>query len=340
LPPVVAALICLAGALVTLALMGYAPDRLLGVLYDKALLPGRNYRQWAATLTDACPLVFTGLAVAVAFRAAVWNIGAQGQYVAGAVAAAAAGIYLGGPAAVAGPALLAASAVAGALLAGVAALLERWRGVSIVLSSLLLNFVALLLLRYLLSGPMREPGGEYKSLPIRPEATLPALPGGDLHAGLLLALAAVAVVWVLLRWTVWGFRLGAVGENPVAARFAGIDTGRVTVSAMLLSGALAGLAGGTELAGVSRELYAASGDAPFGFTGIAVALLGRLHPAGVTAAALFFALMNTAFRALERTEGVPFVTAQALQGGIVIVMLVVANMRWRAWGAKAREPRL
>jgi simple sugar transport system permease protein len=239
---------------------------------------------------------------------------------------------------------LIAAMAAGALLAGIAAALERWRNVPVVLSTLLLNFVALEFLRYVLQGPMRAVAEDGRPLdpqsPQIPElARLPEYfatsPGQGLQLGFFLALVAAAVLALILRRTTFGFRLRVVGQNPVAARFAGMNVPRVAFASLALSGALAGLAGGVQVSGVATYvLFPDLGADGVGFTGIAVALLGRLSPLGVVLSALFFGLLNTSFRALERSPlEIHAATAQAVQGALVIVVLILASPTWRqAWG--------
>ena len=330
LPPFLAAGLCLLIGFGILVALGYPGGDVLRTVWGKVLWPSdpsRRLVSWGYMLQYATPILLTGLAITVAFRAAVWNIGAQGQYLLGAIAATAVGVELGAASFVAIPALLIGSMIGGALLASLAALLDVWRRVPVVLSTLLLNFIVLELLRFLLQGPMREPGGQVKSAPILEAMRLPFVAGTRLHVGFLVALAAAPLVAFLIRHTTFGFRLRVVGENPVAARFAGMSVSRVSLATLALSGALAGLAGGIEVAGVTYELHLSANDTAFGFTGIAVALLGRLTATGVVAAAVFFGVLNAAFRALQAELGIPFVAGQALQGLIVILMLVLTHPR-------------
>jgi general nucleoside transport system permease protein len=277
----------------------------------------------------------------VAFRANVLNIGAQGQYVLGASAAAAVGIYVHVAAAsVLIPLLLLSAMAAGALFASIAAALERWRNVPVVLSTLLLNFVAFEFLRYLLQGPMRarSAGGtllDPQSQQLPEAAQLPEFfsptPGQGLHLGFFIALVAAVLLTFLIRQTTFGFRLRVVGQNPQAARFAGMNVARVSLATLALSGALAGLAGGVQVSGVATYvLFPDIGSDGLGFTGIAVALLGRLSPIGVIFSALFFGLLNTAFKALETSSlSVHSSTAQGVQGLLIVAVLIAGSGRWR-----------
>jgi general nucleoside transport system permease protein len=189
-------------------------------------------------------------------------------------------------------------------------------------------------LRALLQGPLHEAGQELASEQLPEAARLPHLlvrgMRSELHLGFFIALTAAIVVSVLLRYTTFGFRLRATGENPIAARFSGIRIGRVMVTTLCLSGALAGMAGAVQISGVpSYQLLPDAASSGFGFTGIAVALLGRLSPLGTVLAALFFGWLNVAFAQLEAQLNVPFLTLQAAQGAILVAMLVLTNLKWR-----------
>ncbi len=328
LAPLVAAALCLVVGAVALQLLGYRLAAIVETVWQHALLPGPSCRQWFATLVDATPLILTGLAITVAFKAAVWNIGAQGQYIVGAICATAVALHVRAPAPLLVPATLLAGMVGAGLFAGVAATLHLLRGVPVVLSTLLLNFVASALLLYVLRGPLHGHFDYVISDPLPAQAILPSIGRSAIHIGFPIALITAIVIAIVIRQTVFGFRLRVVGENPIAARFAGIKVGHVTFLSLALSGALAGLGGAIETTGrLPYQLLLSSGDSGYGFTGIAVALLGRLSPLGTVAAAIFFGLLNTAFRALEAEMGIPFATAQAMQGAIVILMLILSYRR-------------
>jgi simple sugar transport system permease protein len=358
LTPLAAISLCLAVALLALALLGYGREegqplsrgieRIAQIVWNRSILPSppsrravqsaelppqRRYRSWIQTLLAASPILLTGLAVAVAFRAAVINIGAEGQYVAGAIAATVLGLHLHAPTLVVIPILLLGAALAGAIFAALAALLEQWRRVPVVLSTLLLNFIAAVLLKSLLQGPLHEAGAQLQSEQLPEAAQLPHIflqgKPTDLHIGIFIAIACAALLSLLLRFTTFGFRLRATGQNPIASRFAGIPVGRVAAATLCISGALAGLAGGIQISGVPPyQLLPDTASSGFGFTGIAVALLGRLSPAGVVFAALFFGWLQTAFAGLETDLHVPFLMLQAMQGAILISMLILTNLKW------------
>src|SRR2546430_2503499 len=246
LPPLLAVVICVIVGVGALAALGYPAGEVLEAVWSKVVWhrdPALRLVAWANVLQYATPILLTGLAVTVAFRASVWNIGAQGQYLAGAIAGNLVGAFVGAAAGVTIPVLLLASVVAGALVAMIAAVLDWWRKGPGVLSTLLLNFIVIELLRYLIVGPMRDPGAIVRTRELLAGAQLPVIGEMRLGPGIFFALAAAALVWLILRQTTFGFRLRVVGENPIAARFAGISVARVSLATLALSGALAGLAG-------------------------------------------------------------------------------------------------
>jgi ABC-type uncharacterized transport system permease subunit len=286
----------------------------------------------AESLVKAIPLILTGLAVALAFRCQIWNIGAEGQFLVGMLAC----LWLGVrgaalPAVLLLPAALAAGAVAGALWAGLAAALKLLRDVPEVISTIMLNYVALRLVSFAVTGPLQEPERLAPQTALIAEgARLARLAGGTrLHAGIFLALLATGLVAILLFQTVTGFRIRAVGLNPVAAGAARIPVARTTALAFLYSGALAGLAGAVELSGVNHRIY--EGSSPgYGYTAIAVALLGRLHPAGVLLAGLFFGAMAAGSNEMQRSAGVSSVLVYVIQG--LTIFLLVGFPRLRTGG--------
>jgi simple sugar transport system permease protein len=314
----------LVAALVALA--GYDAPAALAALWRGSL--GSPYALLSSTLVRATPLLLAGLAVAVAFRAGVLNVGAEGQLLAGAAAAAAVGVTGGARLGLAGPLLvLAAGAAAGAAWAGVAALLRRRFGVLDVIGTLMLNFVALHLVSYLVRGPLQEPTRIYPQTPSLDDAVrLPRLVEGTrLHWGFPLALLAALALWYVLRSTAAGFRLRVVGASPRAARSAGlVDVERTVAAAFLASGALAGLAGAAELAGVTYALYENISPG-YGYTAIAVALLARLHPLAVVPSAVLFGALEAGAAAMQRDAGVPSVLVSVVEAALILVVLAAGR---------------
>jgi simple sugar transport system permease protein len=290
------------------------------------------------TVVKAAPLVLTGLAVAVAFRARFWNIGAEGQLLAGALCATAVAtrLFEGAPALLLLPAVVLAGAFGGALFGALAGLLRAARGVSEVISTILLNFVAISLVALAVHGPLQEAARAYpKSDPFPAAALLPSF--GRVHAGLLAAMLLALLLHALLFRTPFGFRLRAVGLAPTAARFAGISPERIAVTTLALSGALAGFAGAVEVAGVTGQLYEGL-SAGTGYTAIAVALLARLHPLWVIPSALFFGALEAGAAAMQREAGVPAVVTQVVQGSVILLAAGV-SIRRRASARLAAAPR-
>ena len=297
---------------------------------------------WSETLTRATPLILTGLAAAVAFKARLFNIGAEGQLYAGALAAVAVGSAGSGvPAGLLFGLMLLAAAVAGAALLLGPALLKSRLGVDEVVTTLLLNFIVLLFVSMLLDGPMKDPTamGWPQSIAL-PEALQlgKLLARTRLHTGLLWALALALALWALLRFTTTGFEIRAVGANPRAAAFAGMPVAWVNVKVALLSGALAGLAGAIEVAG--RTGYLTLDMSPgYGYSGIVIAMLAALNPLGVVAAAVFVAGVLVGADSMSRAVNVPTYIADVIVAVALLSMLVATlaaqyRLVWRSAVAK------
>ena len=306
-----------------LALMaGAQPLSVFGLI-----LQGAAGSRFAAleTLNRATPLIFTGLAVAVAFRARLWNIGAEAQLYAGAIMAAVLGTgWLGWPQATLLPAMAVAAALAGAVVLLVPALLKTRLGVDEVVTTLLFNFVMLLFVSLLLEGPLRDPlsMGWPQSPRLIPEARLPRLVEGlRLHWGFGLGLIAAVLVWVIQTRTTLGYAMRAVGENRQAAEFAGIPVTRVILVTALISGGLAGLAGFSEVAGLRGNLTTTLSPG-FGYTGIIVAMLALLNPLGVVVAAIFVAGIFVGADSMSRAAGVPSAIADMLVATALLAMVL------------------
>ncbi len=294
---------------------------------------------WTETLTRATPLILTGLAATVAFKARLFNIGAEGQLYAGALAAVAVGGMHGGSGFAVAPWLLfplmmAAAALAGALVLLGPALMKSRLGVDEVVTTLLLNFVVLLGVSALLDGPMKDPlaMGWPQSVALQAELELGKLiPQTRLHTGLLWAMAAAGLLAALLRYTVPGFDIRALGANPRAAGFAGVPVTRTVVLVALLSGALAGLAGAIEVAG--RTSYVTLDMSPgYGYSGIVIAMLAGLRPLAVLVAGVFVAGILVGADSMSRAIGVPntiadVIVATSLSAVLVATLLTQYRVR-------------
>ncbi len=320
--PIASALLALALAAIPLALAGAGILTAYGEMARGIF--GSTFA-FTEMLTRATPLIFTGLAATLAFRAKLWNIGAEGQLYLGAMAAVAVGTgWLEAPAILLVPIVLVAGAAAGAAgMLGPAWLKTRF-GADEVVTTLLLNFIILIFLQMMLEGPLKDPMGMGwpQSEPIADEAALPRLiPRMRIHAGLIIALVAAAIAHVMLARSVWGFRLRAVGENAAAARHAGIGVRRTLMLAAAVSGALAGLAGVSEVAGLKGYLTADLSPG-FGYTGIVVAMLAGLSPIGVVISALFIASVFVGADTMSRAMGVSSYLADLVVSMALLCVLV------------------
>ncbi|WP_299846146.1 ABC transporter permease [uncultured Roseovarius sp.] len=285
------------------------------------------------TLNRATPLIFTGLAVAVAFRAKLWNIGAEAQLYAGALITVVLGTgMLNWPAGLLLPAIAVVAMLAGAVVLLIPALLKVRFGVDEVVTTLLFNFIFLLFISMLLEGPLKDPMGMGwpKSARLIPEARLPRIFDGlRLHWGFALALIAAGVVWVIERRTTLGYEMRAVGLNREAAQFAGIPVNTVLIKTALLSGGLAALAGFSEASGLKGNLTLDLSPG-FGYTGIIVAMLALLNPLAVVAAALFVAGIFVGADSMSRAVGVPTYLADImLATALLLMVLAIMLTRFR-----------
>jgi len=287
-------------------------------------------------LVKATPLLLTGASVTFAFVGGYWNIGAEGQLYAGATAATAVGLQMNGFSAwVAIPAIILGGFAAGMLWALLPALMKVKLAIDEVVTTLLLNSVALFGVSALLNGPWRNPISQWPQSPdIAASAIFPKLlPRARLHLGFLLALAVIVILWFVVNRTAFGLRMRAVGLSPAAARFAGIPVERTLLTCALVSGGIAGLAGASEIAGIHYHLIDAISPG-YGYTGILVATLGTLNLWGVALAAGFIGLIDTGAQSVSRALGVPVYLGDVIQATLLLVTLGVLllqsyRIRWR-----------
>lgn len=329
-PPMIAIVATVVIASLLAMLAGANPFLVLGLI-----IKGAFGSQFALleTLNRATPLIFTGLAIAVAFRARLWNIGAEAQLYAGALVAAVLGAgMLDWPAIALLPTMAILAMLAGAVLLLIPALLKVRLGVDEVVTTLLINFIFLLFISMLLEGLLKDPMGMGwpKSARLIPEARLPRIVEGlRLHWGFGLALISAVIVWGIGARTTLGYEMRAVGLSRNAAEFAGIPVGRVLIKTALLSGGLAALAGFSEVAGLKGSLTLDLSPG-FGYTGIIVAMLALLNPLGVVAAALFVAGIFVGADSMSRAVGVPTYLADImLATALLLMVLAILLTRFR-----------
>jgi general nucleoside transport system permease protein len=281
-------------------------------------------RQITETLLKACPILLIGLGMTVAFRTRVWNIGGEGQYYMGALFGGLVALYLFKlPQPVLWMCLLLAGVLGGMVWALIPAVFKIRFGMNEIISTLMLNYIAILFMIYLTRGPLQEPGGVLpNSAKFNPVTQLPVLPGTRIHLGVLLALLLVPLVYILLWKTPLGFRLRAVGSRASVAQYAGINVNRAILTALLISGGMAGLAGIIEVLMIHTRLKGTI-TGGYGFSAVLVALLGRMNPFGVVVASIFFAALIIGAETMHVLSGLPPELADAIQAVIVLSVLAV-----------------
>lgn len=287
-----------------------------------------NMNGFAETMIKACPLLLTGLGISLAYRAKFWNIGAEGQIYAGGICATIAGLYLQGLSPFFHILLTLLAGIVGGVLVGFGPAIFKVRlGVNEIITTLMLNYIVIQIVAYLLHGPLRD---QVSGINISPQilrsSWLPiVVERTRLHLGVLLAIGLALLIHLFIYYTVLGYQIRAAGENPRASRVSGIPVNRVIIWTVLLSGALAGLAGAVEIAGVQRRLI--EGFSPgYGFLAIAVALLGNLEPLRIIFSSIMFAALLNGADAMQRVAAVPVPVIYVIEG-VVIVLVAVSIFR-------------
>lgn len=296
----------------------------------KALIEGSvgSVNAMIQTLVEAAPLILAGLAVGLGFKAGLFNIGAQGQFLMGGFAAAVVGGVLAGASPfVAVIAAVIAGLVVGALYGFIPGALKAFTGAHEVVTTIMLNYVAIFIIAYAVAGPLRDPLATFARTIDVGAARLPLVPDTrNLHLGVFIAFAAVPVVWWLLFRSTLGFEIRTVGANPDAARYAGMRPRFLVILTMTLSGLLAGLAGTIQILGISGYMPA-SYVTNVGFDAIAVALLGRSHPVGIMFAALLFGAMKAGSGLMQIQAGIPVQMVDVLTGTILFFLAIDVLIR-------------
>lgn len=323
LTPVLAVMLTLVAGAALFTVLGYDG---IGAVREIFVEPLGSLYRWQDLLVKAAPLAIIAVGLSVGFRANVWNIGAEGQYVLGGLAGTGIALMtLDGEGAWILPAMIATGLLGGALWAALPALLRTRFGVSEILSSLMLNYVAIQLLYYLMRGPWRDPMGFNfpQTAMFSAAQTLPiVVPGTLVHLGVPLALALALALWFAVARTVAGFQVRVVGLSPQAARYGGFRETRVVWMTLLLGGALAGLAGVLEASGPFGQMVP-SFPTGYGFTAIIVAFLGRLHPVGIVLAAMVLALTYVGGESAQTAIGLPAAAIGVFQAMMLFFLLAV-----------------
>jgi ABC-type uncharacterized transport system permease subunit len=302
-------------------------DPTLPITAYGALLEGAlgGPKALANTLNSATPLIFAGLSVAFAFRAGLFNIGANGQFLVGAFCAAIVGTSVDLPFPLGLALAVLAGGLGGALWGFIPGALKAWRGAHEVVTTIMLNSIAYLLLNLLASSVFKDPTATFpRTSDISAGAVLPIiLADTRLHGGIILAVLSAVFVWFVLFKTTLGFEIRTVGANASAARYAGIRPALITILTMSIAGGLAGFGGSVEILGITKN-YPAEYIVNYGFDGIAVAVLGRAHPLGVVGGALLFGVMRAGAGSMQRTTDIPVDIISIVQG--VILLFVAAQI--------------
>lgn len=333
LAPLAALVLALLVGAVFIAIAGVNPLNAYKELFRGAF---GSWFGFTESIQKSAPLIFTGLAFAFAARCGVWNIGAEGQLYSGAIGSVLVGLallnYPGVPMMVGLPLAILAGLVFGALWAVVPGILKAYLGISEIITTIMLNYVAIHLTGYLVHGPLIEPPGFFPETALLAESTwFPYLFGTRIHFGFPLAILVAVVLYIILWHTPFGFKVRAVGFNPAAAEYAGVNVKRFVTLTMLISGAVAGLAGSNDILGLHRRLLEQF-SAGYGFNGIAVALLGQNHPIGIIFAGIVFSGLRAGAASMQRAVGVEVSLITILQG-LVVLFVVAGSMmpRFISW---------
>ncbi|NMC80380.1 MAG: ABC transporter permease [Chloroflexi bacterium] len=320
-------------SLTLLALLGVNPFKAIG---DLASTLVTSKYLIGEVFVYGCPFLLSGLGIGIALKANYWNIGAEGQLWWGALFATIPGIFITGiPAFLHVPIVLICAFIGGAFWSLPSVFLKLKFGVNELLTNLLLNPVAVLFMNYLLWGPLKDPARQHpQSQPLQSTALLPHFfQGTRVHAGIIIAFLAAFVVYIILRHSTLGFEIRAVGDNPKAASYNGIDVKKVILKAALIAGGLSGLAGGIWVTSVQSQLmvgtFPGNGFSGYGFTAIPVALLGQLNPFGICLSSLLFGMLEALGHVMQVQIGVSEFFIEILSGIIVLFVLYSSYITWK-----------
>ncbi len=338
---IVRPLLAILGAVVvsTLFLLafGYNPLEAATSMWEASF---KNARTLGNLFNNAAPLLFTGLAVAVAYRSSVFNIGAEGQFILGAIASAWVGItFTSLPGFILVPAMLIAGVIAGAAWAFIPAFLKAKYAISEVITTIMFSYIALQLVAFLVRSVMRDTDqAEPQSHAIAEQGFLPyVIPDSSAHPGFFVGIIIAVLLFFFLFKTYYGFELRAVGFNNTASKYAGISVTRITISSMLISGGLAGLGGAFMISGSTHYLLETISNG-YGYTAIAVSILVSNNPIGIVFSSLLFSFLTTGSLGLQRDLGISASFASIMQGIIIIFVAVAAVNQGVKKHKKSKEP--
>lgn len=341
LAPIIAVLLAFAAGAVLLLILGTDPIQAYGTMLDGAF---GNQASLFRTLTRATPLLIIAVGICIAFRAGVINIGAEGQAFIGGIVATAFALYVGAPLPgwLLAPLTLIVGFAAGAFWGAIPGFLKARFEVNEILSTVMMNEIAVQILLYLMAGPMLDPEQIAAGTRVPQTASVPEqgwlvrlAPPSQLHVGLFVGLAMAVVVYILLWRTTIGYKIRAVGQNQNASRYAGISVPRFLMLALVLSGGLAGLAGAVELTGITHRVVEGFAVG-YGFSGIVVALFGRLHPLGAIPSAFLFGALLVGADKMQRSMQIPSATVTALQG-LIVIFVVSSDYFIRRYNARRKS---
>lgn len=307
---------------ILIAIAGANPIETYKIMFEGAF-GGKS--QLIETILKTCPYLLIGLGLAVSFRARVWNIGAEGQYYMGALCGGIVALYCydSMPKPLLITCMLLASIIGGALWGLIPAIFRIKNGMNEIISTLMLNYIAILFMQYMTRGPIQDPSG-YLPRSARFDAVtrLPQFFGTRIHLGILIAILLVPIIYFLIWNTPLGFRLRAVGSSASVAKYAGFDVNKAIIFSLVFSGALAGMAGIIEVTTNYQRLQEQI-SISYGFNGVLVALLGRMNPFGVLIASFFFAALSIGAEAIHIVIGLPVALADVIQALIVLFVMIV-----------------
>ncbi|MDY7021736.1 MAG: ABC transporter permease [Cyanobacteriota bacterium] len=328
LPPILAVFFALLVGAGLILIAGANPVTAYTALFQESLTTEYGFGN---TLSKTTPLLLTGSGVLVALRVGLFNLGGEGQIYLGGLGSVLVGLYIQGlPSFIHLPLALIAGFFCGGFWALIAAYLKVFRGVNEVLSTLLLNYIAQNLISYLVSNPLKAPDAPSPFSPLIPDsARLPIiLPQTQAHAGIFLGLFIAIILSILFAFTAWGYQIDAVGQNPQAARYAGISVNRTLILTMIVSGGLAGFAGSSEVLGLKYRLFE-NFSPGYGFDAVAIALLSRGSPLAVILISLFFGTLRSGANVMQRTAGVPITIIYAIQGLVLVFLAISLAINWK-----------